>query len=137
MSLFVALSLVGCASKTPYNAPAQSESVSKIQMVRPADPMTLTQGVEIEINNKYVDKLWHTSELVTYVKYGENNLTTSVGVSLGFPNVTGFNGAKEFNKVFNFSKPNHYFKVEFSPGLLAGQHIIYEITEKEFKKLTN
>ena len=68
MSLFVALSLVGCASKTPYNAPAQSESVSKIQMVRPADPMTLTQGVEIEINNKYVDKLWHTSELVTYAR---------------------------------------------------------------------
>ena len=137
MTLFIALSLVGCASKTPYNAPAQSESVSKIQMVRPADPMTLTQGVEIEINNKYVDKLWHTSELVTYAKYGDHNLTTSVGVSLGFPNVTGFNGAKEFNKVFNFSKPNHFFKVEFSPGLLAGQHIIYEITEKEFKTLTN
>jgi hypothetical protein len=137
MTFLIALTLVGCASKTPYNAPAQSENVSKIQMVRPADPMTLTQGVEIEINNKYVDKLWHTSELVSYVKYGKNKLTTSVGVSLGLPNVTGFNGAKEFNKVFNFSKPNHYFKVEFSPGLLAGQHIIYEVTDKEFKKLIN
>tara|TARA_Y100000389_G_C17469438_1_gene528941 strand:+ start:7827 stop:8252 length:426 start_codon:yes stop_codon:yes gene_type:complete len=137
LPLIVILFLGSCASKTPYNAPTASDTVSKIQIVRPTDPMTLTQGVEVEINGKYVDKLWHTSKLVTYVKHGKNKFTTSVGLSLGVPNVTGFNGAKEFNKTFNFSKSNHYFKVVFKPGLLAGQHIIYEISQKEFKKLTD
>lgn len=134
--LFATITISSCASKVLYTVPAMSDSVSKIQIVRPADPMTLTQGVEIEINNKYVDKLWHTSELVSYIKHGKSKLTTSVGLSLGVPNVTGFNGAKEFNKTFSFDKPNHYFKVEFKPGLLAGQHMIIEITEQQFKDLT-
>ena len=124
-----------CASKSPYDPPMASENVSKVQMIRPTDPMTLTQGVEIEINDKYVDKLWHTSELVTYIKHGKNKITTNVGLSLGVPNVTGFNGAKKFTKSFIFDKPNHYFKVEFKPGLLAGQHLIVEITEEQFKNL--
>jgi hypothetical protein len=124
-----------CASKSPYDPPMASENVSKVQMIRPTDPMTLTQGVEIEINDKYVDKLWHTSELVTYIKHGKNKITTNVGLSLGVPNVTGFNGAKKFTKSFIFDKPNHYFKVEFKPGILAGQHLIVEITEEQFKNL--
>ena len=47
-----------------------------------------------------------------------------------------FNGAKKFTKTFIFDKPNHYFKVEFKPGLLAGQHVIIEITKEQFKNLT-
>ena len=134
--IIIAMFISSCASKAPYNPPIDSENVSKVHMIRPTDPMTLTQGVEIEINDKYVDKLWHTSELVTYIKHGKNKITTSVGLSLGVPNVTGFNGAKKFTKTFIFDKPNHYFKVEFKPGLLAGQHVIIEITKEQFKNLT-
>ncbi len=134
--IIVAMFISSCASKAPYNPPIDSENVSKVHMIRPTDPMTLTQGVEIEINDKYVDKLWHTSELVTYIKHGKNKITTSVDLSLGVPNVTGFNGAEEFIKTFTFDKPNHYFKVEFKPGLLAGQHVIIEITEEQYKNLT-
>ena len=135
LSFISAVLISSCASKVAYTPPAVSDTVSKVEIIRPADPMTLTQGVKVDVNGKYVDKLWHTSVLVTYVKRGKNKLTTSVGLSLAVPNVTGFNGAKEFNKTFDFNKPNHYFKVEFKPGLLAGQHIIYEISNDEFNKL--
>jgi positive regulator of sigma E activity len=133
--IIIAMFISSCASKATYNPPIDSENVSKVHLIRPTDPLTLTQGVEIDINDKYLDKLWHASELVTYIKHGKNKITTSVGLSLGVPNVTGFNGAKKFTKIFTFDKPSHYFKVEFNPGLLAGQHVIIEITEEQFKNL--
>ena len=43
--------------------------------------------------------------------------------------------SKEFNKTSSFNEANHYFKVEFKPGLLAGQHVIIEITEQQLKVL--
>ena len=67
--LLAIITISSCTSKTSYAVPSVADSVSKIQIIP-------------------------TTQLVSYVKHVKNELTTGVGLILGVPNVTGFNGAK-------------------------------------------
>ena len=127
----------GCGSTEKYK-PTISKGVeqSEVFIYRPKDILTLTQGVEFSVDGKMVDKIWHGKELNFTIDQGVHEIQTSVGLSLGLPNVTGYNGVRSFEKKFKFNKKVHYFKILFKAGLLGGKHTVVEINSKQFKALT-
>jgi hypothetical protein len=98
--------------------------------------MTITQGVKITVNGNYIDKLWHGKIMTFNLEPGKHKFKTSVGLSFGVPNVTGFNGAKASKHRFKIENDAHYYKVKFKPALMGGKHIMTEIDEAEFKSLS-
>jgi hypothetical protein len=131
-------SLFGCASDEAYKPDFTSidaSNLSQISIVRPADLLTASQGVKLHVDGKFIDKIWHDGTVFFDVTRGMHELETSVGVSLALPNITGFNGARAYEVNLQFNKEKYFFKIDYIPHLLAGQHILFEITEKEFNSL--
>jgi hypothetical protein len=138
--LLFAFSLFSCASDEAYQPDltgVSTSSLSQVSVVRPADLLTVSQGVQLHVDGKFVDKIWHDETVSFDVVRGTHELETSVGLSLGVPNITGYNGARAYEINLQFNKEKYFFKIEFNPSLLVGQHILSEITEEEFNSLVN
>lgn len=122
------LSLMACESGDVYQSPIRASTPqSQVFIMRPSDPLTISQGVRIIIDGKFVNTLWQNEMIEFSAKKGTHVIKTSVGYNLALPNITGFNGAKSYQNSFKFNKDQHYFKVQFRPGWLAGHHIITQI----------
>ena len=134
--IFLFFILVSCGSSPKYIEPSADTLKSEINIYRPSNPLVLTQGVEIAVNDAYVGKMWHDQTLKFNASQGIQEFETSVGLSLGLPNITGFNGARDYETSFNLNKAQHYFKIIFKPALLGGQHVITEIDVNEYKALS-
>jgi hypothetical protein len=135
--VFLSFILVSCGSAPKYIEPSTNTLKSEVNIFRPSNPLVLTQGVEIAVNDKYVGKMWHDATLIFNASQGIQEFETSVGFSIGLPNITGFNGARDYETSFNLNKAQHYFKIIFKPALLGGQHVITEIDVNEYKALSN
>jgi len=128
--------IVSCGSSNKYKEPATNIATSEVNIYRPSSPLTLTQGVKVAVDDEFVDKIWHNETLRFNVSQGVSEFETSVSLSLGLPNITGFNGARDYEQSFNLKQPKHFFKITFKPSLLGGQHVITEIDAKEFKEIS-
>ena len=105
-----------------------------LYFVRPADPFTIGQDVELYVDDDEVGELSYSTKIQTTVKPGTYELATKVGWSLSLP-VTGLGGACKFEGEYKFSEENYYFKIVFDPGLLCGEHEIIGILESEYSDL--
>ena len=148
--LVLSLFLTGCESLKDITNPLDDDSeesndissetskaiVEKINLyfVRPADPLTIGQDVELYVEDDEVGELTYNTKIQTTVKPGTYALATKVGWSLSLP-VTGLGGACKFEGDFKFNEQNYYFKIIFEPGLLCGEHEIIGIVESEYLEL--
>ena len=148
--LVLSLFLTGCESLKDITNPLDDDSeesndisgdtskaiVKEINLyfVRPADPLTIGQDVELYVEDDEVGELTYNTKIQTTVKPGTYALATKVGWSLSLP-VTGLGGACKFEGDFKFTEQNYYFKVIFEPGLLCGEHEIIGIVESEYLEL--
>lgn len=114
-----------------------SAAPTKISFVRPTNLMVATQMVKLSLDGKQIAKMGHGKTLVVESETGKHSIQTKVGLSLGVPNVTGFNGAKKFKSKVTLDKPEHFFKIIFKPALLGGKHHVIEIDAAEYQKLTS
>ena len=105
-----------------------------LYFVRPADPLTIGQDVELYVDDDEVGELSYSTKIQTTVKPGAYELATKVGWSLSLP-VTGLGGACKYEGDFKFIEKNYYFKIVFEPGLLCGEHEIIGILESEYSDL--
>ena len=105
-----------------------------LYFVRPADPLTIGQDVELYVDDDEVGELSYSTKIQTTVKPGTYELATKVGWSLSLP-VTGLGGACKYEGDFKFTEQNYYFKIVFDPGLLCGEHEIIGISESEYSDL--
>jgi len=105
-----------------------------LYFVRPADPLTIGQDVELYVDDDEIGELSYSTKIQTTVKPGTYELATKVGWSLGLP-VTGLGGACKFDGDYKFTEENYYFKIVFEPGLLCGEHEIIGIVESEYSDL--
>ena len=105
-----------------------------LYFVRPADPLTIGQDVELYVDDDEVGELSYSTKIQTTVKPGTYELATKVGWSLSLP-VTGLGGACKYEGDFKFTEKNYYFKIVFDPGLLCGEHEIIGILESEYSNL--
>ena len=105
-----------------------------LYFVRPADPLTNGQDVELYVDDDEVGELSYSTKIQTIVKPGTYELATKVGWSLSLP-VTGLGGACKFEDDYKFTEENYYFKIVFDPGLLCGEHEIIGILESEYSDL--
>ena len=106
-----------------------------LYVVRPADPLTIGQDVELYVDDDEVGELSYSTKIQTTVKPGTYEIATKVGWSLSLP-VTGLGGACKYEGDFKFTEKNYYFKIVFEPGLLCGEHEIIGILESEYSNLT-
>ena len=125
-------------NKDVKNETNESKAVKVDQInlyfVRPADPLTIGQAVELYIDGDEIGELSYSTKIQTTVKPGTYELATKVGCSLGLP-VTGLGGACKFDGDYKFTEENYYFKIVFEPGLLCGEHEIIGIVESEYSDL--
>ena len=125
-------------AKNETNEANESKEVKVDQInlyfVRPADPLTIGQDVELYVDDDEVGELSYSTKFQTTVKPGTYELATKVGWSLSLP-VTGLGGACKFEGDYKFSEENYYFKIVFDPGLLCGEHEIIGILESEYSDL--
>ena len=106
-----------------------------LYFVRPADPLTIGQDVELYVDDNEIGELTYKTKIQTTVKKpGTYELATKVGWSFSAP-VTGLGGACKYEGDFKFTEKNYYFKIVFDPGLLCGEHEIIGILEPEYLKL--
>jgi len=112
---------------------ASAEQIN-LYFVRPADPLTIGQDVELYVDDDEVGELSYSTKIQTTVKPGTYELATKVGWSLSLP-VTGLGGACKYEGDFKFTEKNYYFKIVFEPGLLCGEHEIIGILESEYLDL--
>ncbi len=106
-----------------------------LYFVRPADPLTIGQDVELYVDDNEIGELTYNTKIQTTVnKPGTYELATKVGWSFSAP-VTGLGGACKYEGDFKFTEKNYYFKIVFDPGLLCGEHEIIGILEPEYLKL--
>ena len=106
-----------------------------LYFVRPADPLTIGQDVELYVDDDEIGELTYNTKIQTTVKKpGTYELVTKVGWSFSAP-VTGLGGACKYEGDFKFTEQNYYFKIVFEPGLLCGEHEIIGIVESEYSKL--
>ena len=116
------------------NTEANIEQIN-LYFVRPADPLTIGQDVELYVDDDEIGELTHNTKIQTIVKKpGTYELATKVGWSLSLP-VTGLGGACKYEGDFKFTEKNYYFKIVFDPGLLCGEHEIIGILESEYLDL--
>ena len=106
-----------------------------VNFIRPFDAMTVSHNVKLKIDKKQVAKLFHNEAFSMKLSPGKHVFQTSVGLSLGVPNVTGFNGARKFKKKFTFEQGDYFFKVDFKPALMGGKHEIIPVTQDEYNVL--
>ena len=97
--------------------------------------MTLTQVVKLTLDKQDPVKLRQKTTHLLEVKKGKHRIQTKVGISLGVPNVTGYNGARKFKMQAELNNDHHYFKVVYKPGMLTGRHEVIEIDEVEHNSL--
>ena len=125
-------------NKDAKNETNESKEVKVDQInlyfVRPADPLTIGQDVELYVGDDEVGELSYSTKIQTTVKPGTYELATKVGWSLSLP-VTGLGGACKFEGDYKFIEENYYFKIVFDPGLLCGEHEIIGIVESEYLDL--
>ena len=125
-------------NKDAKNETNESKEVKVDQInlyfVRPADPLTIGQDVELYVDDDEVGELSYSTKIQTTVKPGTYELATKVGWSLSLP-VTGLGGACKYEGDFKFTEKNYYFKIVFEPGLLCGEHEIIGILESEYSDL--
>ncbi len=106
-----------------------------LYFVRPADPLTIGQDVELYVDDNEIGELTYNTKIQTILKKpGTYELATKVGWSFSAP-VTGLGGACKYEGDFKFTEKNYYFKIVFDPGLLCGEHEIIGILEPEYLKL--
>ena len=106
-----------------------------LYFVRPADPLTIGQDVELYVDDDEIGELtYNTKTQTTLKKPGTYELATKVGWSFSAP-VTGLGGACKYEGDFKFTEKNYYFKIVFEPGLLCGEHEIIGILESEYSDL--
>ena len=125
-------------AKNETNETNESKEVKVDQInlyfIRPADPLTIGQDVELYVDDDEVGELSYSTKIQTTVKPGTYELATKVGWSLSLP-VTGLGGACKYEGDFKFTEQNYYFKIVFEPGLLCGEHEIIGILESEYSDL--
>ena len=113
---------------------ASAEQIN-LYFVRPADPLTIGQDVELYVDDEEIGELTYNTKIQTIVKKsGTYELATKVGWSFSAP-VTGLGGACKYEGDFKFTEKNYYFKIVFEPGLLCGEHEIIGILESEYLDL--
>ena len=113
---------------------ANAEEIN-LYFVRPADPLTIGQDVELYVDDEEIGELTYNTKIQTIVKKsGTYELATKVGWSFSAP-VTGLGGACKYEGDFKFTEKNYYFKIVFEPGLLCGEHEIIGILESEYSDL--
>ena len=106
-----------------------------LYFVRPADPLTIGQDVELYVDDDEIGELTYNTKIQNTVKKpGTYELATKVGWSFSAP-VTGLGGACKYEGDFKFTEKNYYFKIVFEPGLLCGEHEIIGILESEYSDL--
>ena len=106
-----------------------------LYFIRPADPLTIGQDVELYIDDDEIGELTYNTKIQTTLKKpGAYDLATKVGWSFSAP-VTGLGGACKYEGDFKFTEKNYYFKIVFEPGLLCGEHEIIGILESEYLDL--
>ena len=106
-----------------------------LYFVRPADPLTIGQDVELYVDDDEIGELtYNTKTQTTLKKPGTYELATKVGWSFSAP-VTGLGGACKYEGDFKFTEKNYNFKIVFEPGLLRGEHEIIGILESEYSDL--
>ena len=147
--LFLSIFLTGCETLKDISDPLEDDDKPNeaqndrneinfeeinLYFVRPADPTTIGQDVELYINDDEIGELTYNTKIQTTVKPGTYELITKVGWSLSLP-VTGLGGACKFSGDFNFVDENYYFKIVFDPGLLCGENEIVGILESEYLDL--
>jgi len=110
---------------------------AEVSFVRETNLLVATQNVKLSFDGKEIGKLFHGDVLVIETETGKHQVQTKVGLSLGIPNITGFNGARKFKSKLNLVGPAHFFKIIFKPALMGGKHHVIEIDAKEFEKMSN
>ncbi|GEM_PF-1304147 len=132
-SLLLYLFICGSFLLTAFSYAGDNATVS---FIRPFDAMTLTQSVKLSLGKEKLGKLDQKKVITVVVPNGKHKVQTKVGLSLGVPNVTGFNGAKKFKAKLMLDQDQHFFKVVFKPAMLGGQHEVIEIDQAEFEALS-
>ena len=124
--------------KNETNEANESKEVKVDQInlyfVRPADPLTIGQDVELYVDDDEVGELSYSTKIQTTVKPGTYELATKVGWSLSLP-VTGLGGACKYEGDFKFTEQNYYFKIVCEGGLLCGEPDVIGILESEYSDL--
>ncbi|MEL0048877.1 MAG: hypothetical protein VW867_09540 [Gammaproteobacteria bacterium] len=115
--------------------PVLANDTTTVSFVRSTDLMTLTQVVQLTLGADKLGKLGQSKIIVVEVPKGKYKVETKVGLSLGVPNITGFNGAKKFKGKVNLNQDAHYFKVVFKAALMGGRHHVIEVSKAEFDEL--
>jgi len=132
---YVALGLALALVLSLLSNPSLANDTTKVSFVRGTDLMTLTQVVQLRLGKNKLGKLGQSKIIVVEVPKGKYKVETKVGLSLGVPNVTGFNGAKKFKGKVNLDQDAHYFKVVFKAALMGGRHHVIEVSQAEFDEL--
>ena len=143
--LVLSLFLTGCETIKDITDPLDDENdesnnissdaieanVEEINLyfVRPADPLTIGQDVELYVDDDEIGELTYNTKIQTTVKKpGTYELATKVGWSFSAP-VTGLGGACKYEGDFKFTEQNYYFKSVFDPVLHGGEHESVRILE--------
>ena len=127
----------GSNQETELSTQTENEIIKEVNLffVRPADPLTIGQDVELYVDDDEIGELTYNTKIQTTVKKpGTYELATKVGWSFSAP-VTGLGGACKYEGDFKFTEKNYYFKIVFEPGLLCGEHEIIGIVESEYSDL--
>ena len=127
----------GSNQETELSTQTENEIIREVNLffVRPADPLTIGQDVELYVDDDEIGELTYNTKIQTTVKKpGTYELATKVGWSFSAP-VTGLGGACKYEGDFKFTEKNYYFKIVFEPGLLCGEHEIIGILESEYLDL--
>ena len=127
----------GSNQETELSTQTENEIIKEVNLffVRPADPLTIGQDVELYVDDDEIGELTYNTKIQTTVKKpGTYELATKVGWSFS-ATVTGLGGACKFEGDFKFTEKNYYFKIVFEPGLLCGEHEIIGILESEYLDL--
>ena len=127
----------GSNQETELSTQTENEIIKEVNLyfVRPADPLTIGQDVELYVDDDEIGELTYNTKIQTTVKKpGTYELATKVGWSFSAP-VTGLGGACKYEGDFKFTEKNYYFKIVFDPGLLCGEHEIIGILKSEYSDL--
>ena len=127
----------GSNQETELSTQTENEIIKEVNLffVRPADPLTIGQDVELYVDDDEIGELTYNTKIQTTVKkHGTYELATKVGWSFSAP-VTGLGGACKYEGDFKFTEKNYYFKIVFDPGLLCGEHEIIGILKSEYSDL--
>lgn len=109
----------------------------RVYFFRETNLMVATQTVKLSFDGKQIAKVGHGESVSIDTETGKHSIQTKVGLSIGVPNVTGFNGAKKFKSKVTLEKPEHFFKIVFKPALMGGKHHVIEIDAGEYQKMLN